>query len=389
MVATLQGDTLFLPLSGELNSVNAEQVEKEILASIAGKTFARLVLDFAGLSYVSSAGLRVILKLKQKYGEVIIQEASLSVYDVLSMTGFTDIMEVHKALAVIDVTGAEIVGDGYFSTVYRVDKDTIVKVFNRTSDPNQIQRELSLAKQAFIMGIPTAISFDIVRVGEKLGVRFEMLDCDSLKNVYRDEPSRYEELTAKYITLLRTINETAPMNENLPSIREFYFEKLEAAKPHLGPEAYEKLKALLTALPDSDTFVHGDCHFKNIMVQNGELILIDMDTLSRGNPIFELAAIYAPYEAFDEDDPGNSERFFGLSNTFCVKLFEDLLRGYAQGGDFESNLLKVRVLAYLHMIWWTLANTPDDARRLNGNRDRLLELLPKVKDLNLDYGDPR
>ena len=74
------------------------------------------------------------------------------------------------------------IGNGFFSTVYRIDKDTIIKVFNRVSDPEQIERELKLAKQAFILGIPTAISFDIVRVDDKLGVRFEMLDCMSLRD---------------------------------------------------------------------------------------------------------------------------------------------------------------------------------------------------------------
>ncbi len=386
MQAIKDGNTLILPLSGELNSVNADQVEKEINATLEKYEFEKLVLDFRDMVYVSSAGLRVILKLKQKYKNVAIVEVSLGVYDVLSMTGFTDIMEIHKALVFIDVSHAEVVGEGFFSTVYRIDKDTIVKVFNRVSDPDQIQRELNLAKQAFILGIPTAISYDIVRVGEKLGVRFEMLDCTSLKNVYREHPENYGDLTKKYVDLLHTINTTEPSDDRLPSVRSFYQEKLEAAKPHIGEEAYKRLGKLLDELPNPHTFVHGDCHFKNIMVQNDELILIDMDTLAYGNPIFELAAIYAPYCAFEEDDPGNSEVFLGMSGAFCRQLFVDLLKGYLGKQDVEEDLTKVRIVCYLHMIWWTLANTPENTVRLQGNTKRLLELLPKVENLSLNYG---
>ena len=117
-----------------------------------------------------------MLKLKQQYPNFSIVETSLEVYDIFSMTGFANIMNIKKGLKRVYLSGAEVVGDGYYSTVYRVDKDTIIKVFNRVSDQEQIERELKLAKEAFILGIPTAISFDIVRVDDgKLGVRFEML----------------------------------------------------------------------------------------------------------------------------------------------------------------------------------------------------------------------
>ena len=204
----LENNTLSLFFEGELNSYNADDVEKEIEDITNGKEFKTLDLDFAGLRYVSSAGLRIILKLKQKYDDVHIKEASLEVYDVLSMTGFTNIMDVSKALKVIDVKGAEVIGEGFFSTVYRLDKDTIVKVFKRTSDEHQIERELKLAKQAFVAGVPTAISFDIVKVGDKLGVRFEMLDCMSLKNAFVKYPERYNDLLDRYVKLLKKINTT-------------------------------------------------------------------------------------------------------------------------------------------------------------------------------------
>ena len=382
MKNVLNNDTLTLYFEGELNSYNAENIEKDIEATIQGQTFKKLVLDFANLHYVSSAGLRIVLKLKQKYDDVQIVEASLEVYDVLSMTGFTNIIDVKKALKRIYISGAQLIGEGFFSSVYRIDKDTIIKVFNRVSDPEQIERELKLAKQAFVLGIPTAISFDIVRVDDKLGVRFEMLDCMSLRDAFRDYPDRYNELLDRYVALLKKINTTDCMDESIPSMREAFLKKVEALKPHLEENYYKKAKALIESVKDSMNFIHGDCHFKNIMVQGDDFLLIDMDTLSRGNFIYELALLRAPYVAFEEDEPGNTEKFLGFKSEFVSKLFFDILDKYLENPSDEAKD-KIALVCYIHMMWWTLTNQKDNTKRFEGCKARLLHLLDKYDDLEI------
>ena len=298
------------------------------------------------------------------------------------MTGFTNIMDVKKALKRVYVSGAEVIGSGYFSTVYRIDKDTIIKVFNKTSDPNQIERELALAKQAFVLGIPTAISFDIVKVDDKLGVRFEMLDCKSLKDVFVNEPDKYDELVDKYVKLLKTINSTESTDPNIPQIKAGYLTRIEKFKDLLEEKDYNKLRSLIESLKDSNTFVHGDCHFKNIMVQGDDLLLIDMDTLSVGPAIFELALIRAPYVAFEEDDPGNVRRFLGLSEEMTKKLYIDIVERY-YGSKDESIKEKIAILCYAHMMWWNRINEPENDKRFNGCKERLLKLINKYDDLNI------
>ena len=374
-------EQLTLYLDGELNSFNAEGVEKEIQKTLENQQFKSIVLDLENLKYISSAGLRVILKLKQNYNDVSVNNANLEVYDIFQMTGFTNIMPVHKILKRVYVSGAEVIGEGFFSTVYRIDKDTIIKVFNRTSDPGQIERELRLAKEAFILGVPTAISFDIVRVDDKLGVRFEMLDCNSLQKTVVSQPERLKEYVEKYAELLKKINTTECDDPDIPSIKDFYLRKVETIKPYLGEKYYEKAKNIIEKIEDRKTLVHGDCHFKNIMVQKEDLILIDMDTLSVGHPIFELAGIYAPYCAFNEDEPGNSIKFFGLTDEQGVRLFNAVTTLYF-GKDDETLREKIRLVSYIHMVWWAHTNQPNNKVRLEGNRDRLFKLLDKYDDVD-------
>ena len=317
----LNEQTLTIYLDGEINSYTAEAKEQEIFQVTRSQTFENLVLDLEQVSYISSAGLRVILKLKKEYENLSLINASFEVYDVFSMTGFVDIMPISKILRKVDVSQATVIGSGFFSTVYQLDKDTIVKVFNRTSDPDQIQRELRLSKEAFVLGIPTAISFDIVQVGDKLGVCFELLDATSAKETFLKDEQHFHEFMVKYAALLKKINTTECNDPEIPSIKNFYLEKIDKIHPYLEEAYYQKAKRLLESIPERNTFVHGDCHFKNIMIQGGELLLIDMDTLSVGHPLFELAALYAPYCAFSEDDKGNSEKFLGISDEQARHIY--------------------------------------------------------------------
>ena len=383
MKTTLDNNVLTVYLGGEINSYNADNIEREIQETISKQSFEKLVLDFSSVSYISSAGLRIILKLKQQYNNFSVVETSLEVYDIFNMTGFTNIMDIKKGLKRVYLSGAEVIGDGYYSTVYRVDKDTIIKVFNRVSDPEQIERELKLAKEAFILGIPTAISFDIVKVDDdKLGVRFEMLDCESLKNMVIKYPERMNEFLEKYAALLKKMNTTECFNPAIPDMKAHYLRKLEKIKQFLPEEVNQKLLKMFNAIPDRKTLIHGDCHFKNIMVQKDELLLIDMDTLSVGHPIFEWAALYAPYVAFNEDEPGNSVRFFGIKDEDALALYNALLKRYF-GKDDQEIRDKIKIVGYVHMIRWTTNNDPTNEKRINGCKERLFKLLEQYNDLDI------
>jgi uncharacterized protein (TIGR02172 family) len=253
----------------------------------------------------------------------------------------------------------------------------IVKVFKEGIDLNDIQRELNLAKQAFVLGIPTAISFDIVKVGSRYGVRFELFASGSLRDAFRDEPDRFDELVQLYAGLLKKINETVPTTNDLPSADDLAMEKTKSAKEGLTEEEFAKLQKLIGEIPHAKTYVHGDCHFKNILMQNGDLFLIDMDTLSVGNPIYELAAIYCTYIAFEEGNPGNSEVFLGVTKALSERVFDSTLLAYLGKND-EETYWKIRVVAYNHMCYWVKKYAPENKTFYANCASRLKEALQHV-----------
>ena len=374
-------NVLTIYLEGQISSYNADNVEKEINDILNKETFNNLKLDFSDVSYISSAGLRVVLKLKQKYDNVSVINTTLEVYDIFSMTGFVNIMEVKKGLRRVYISGAEVIGTGYYSSVYRINKDTIIKVFNTVDDEEQIERELKLAKEAFVLGIPTAISFDIVKVDDKFGVVFEMLDCDSLKNAIVNHPENYDEYVKKYAELLKKMNSTECYSPIVPPIKKDYYKKLENIKDQLSEDLYNKAHQLLDSIPERNTLVHGDCHFKNIMVQSGELVLIDMETLSIGHQIFELAGLYSAYIGFNEFNPEESMEFFGVSNEEVRKLFHSLMDSYFPNYNEEIKD-KISLVSYINVYRWYYAHKPS-SDVVGKYKEKLVNLLNKYNDLDI------
>ena len=91
----LNGSELTLSLTGRLDTTTAPELEAVIIENITGVT--NLVMDFAGLEYLSSAGLRVILsaqKTMNKQGEMVIRNVNETINEVFEITGFIDILTI-------------------------------------------------------------------------------------------------------------------------------------------------------------------------------------------------------------------------------------------------------------------------------------------------------
>ena len=86
-----------VPLQGQINSANAAAIEAQVLALVDGGT-KNLILDFAGLDYISSAGLRMVLvvakRLKQESGLLVLCGMQPHVREVFDISGFMAILNV-------------------------------------------------------------------------------------------------------------------------------------------------------------------------------------------------------------------------------------------------------------------------------------------------------
>lgn len=331
-----QGNKVTVNVSGRVDSTNAPLLDQQIEAA---DTLEKLVIDVEGLEYISSAGLRVILKYRKKHADLEIVNASTEVYEIFDMTGFTDMLTIKRAYRKVSVEGCEVIGQGANGKVYRIDPDTVVKVYINPDSLDDIEHEREVARKALVLGIPTAISYDVVKVDDHYASMFEMLNAKSFSALIAENPANVHEYAVRYVDLLKLIHSTEVPEGQLPDQKDVLDKWMKDLEGHLPDSVYAKLKKLCDEIPHDNHMIHGDYHTKNLMLQNDEVILIDMDTLAVGHPILEFASIYNAYIGFNALDHDNIKSFLGFDYETGQKLWKDTLRLY-YGTEDES------VLAY-------------------------------------------
>ncbi len=93
--ANKNGSTLELSIVGRIDTTTAPQLEAELKREIGGVT--ELLLDFSGVEYISSAGLRVLLsaqKVMNRQGKMVLSHVDEAVMEIFEVTGFSDILTI-------------------------------------------------------------------------------------------------------------------------------------------------------------------------------------------------------------------------------------------------------------------------------------------------------
>lgn len=91
----IENEKVVLAMSGRLDTQTAPELEKEL--DNLENTCKELIFDMSNVAYISSAGLRVILK-AQKYmnakGKLKLTGVNESIMEVFEITGFSDILTI-------------------------------------------------------------------------------------------------------------------------------------------------------------------------------------------------------------------------------------------------------------------------------------------------------
>ena len=388
MKEMMENGVMTLPLRGRIDAENAPEQERLIREKIAEHGPSGLILDCSELQYISSAGLRVLLRLKRTVPDLKLVNVSGEIYEILEMTGFLEILNVSRAYRTISLKGAKMIGQGASGIVYRLDPETIVKVYRNRDSLQEIFRERELAKRAFVLGIPTAISYGVVRLEEGgYGTVFELLEAESYAELLQSGKKSVDELAVMSTALLKQIHAIRGGAE-IPPVKKEAISWVKALKGYLPEDAYEKLDGMLEALPEDDHLIHGDYHIKNLMWQQGETLLIDMDSLSCGQSVFELASIYNAYCAFPETNPESSRKFLGIPLDSARELWE---RSFYHYMEDESEAARARMYKQVQLISYMRImsrrirrggqNTEDGRKEIAYCREKLVELLKQVDQL--------
>ena len=363
-------------LSGRIDANNAADVEAKISQELAKFQGEVPVFDASELEYISSAGLRVLLKFRKQFGKKLdVLNASNDVYDIFEVTGFTELLNVKKKLREVSVEGCEVIGGGTFSTVYRLDPETILKVCDKhRTTLADVERDRNSSREVFLHDIPTAISYDVVKVGEYYGLVYEMIDADTMSAALKKNPERLNELGIKAARLLKRLHTTEFEEGKFPDARGKLHAMMQKVydKELITAEDKTLVDGIIDRIPYRNTFVHSDFHTKNLMVSGDDLILIDVGDAGLGHPIIDLMISYAQFVALPKDTAEKGihihEHIIGLDCKTLGAVWNIMLPEYFGTSDRDTlsryeEVMSTYALIFLSGVTAMAALMPIEARR--------------------------
>ena len=281
----------------------------------------------------------------------------------------------------LSIDGCEILGQGAHGTVYKIAEDSVVKVYRPDIQLEKVQMEKERAKRALILGVPTAISFDIVKVGECYGAVYELLDSEPLDKFVNKSRANLDYFIESSVTLLKEIHSIDVTADDLPDMKEDHLKWNDSIRELIGEDKYQKIKAIINKIPDSRKLLHGDFHMKNIIYSGGELMLIDMDTLCYGDEIFDLATITNSYLIFPHINEAAAVQHLGISVKDAEYIWDRTLSLYLKDKskeDIDKEKIRCQILGIVRILDYVNRGGIPDGAMSEIVRTKCLEFLEEL-----------
>ena len=380
---TRNGDEVIISFAGRLDTGTSAEVGAEInnalsrLTEADGETsFTQVTMDASQMEYISSSGLRILLSLSKRYKGFRVIDVQPQVYDVLDTTGFTKILTIERSMRRMIIDGCQLIGVGGVGTVYRLNGDTIIKVFREGTTLDEVRREITMSKEAFVLGMPTAISFDIVKVKRPTpgpetsetdcyGLVYELLNAETLSSVVKQHPEQLEQYALKYADLLRQMHDIeVPLGGNVPSAKERELEQVNHIRRYFPQESVDMMLRIVESIPDANRLLHLDLQTKNVMVQDGELMLIDMGEMGYGHPMLDMGHTYSAMVTL----VGDYDKIIGMPRELGQRVWDIAIDRYFEGLPADivaQRKAQVEVVSCVrNFSWLSLSDSfPEDVIR--------------------------
>lgn len=373
MKTEIKDNEIIIKMEARIDSANCQSFENEVFDILKDHACEKIVFDSAELDYISSAGLRVLLKIKKSGYTTEIINVKSQVYEIFEVTGFTEILDVKKVLRFVSVKDLEVIGKGGHGHVYRIDNETIVKVYHDNSPQEVIDRERVNVKNAFVQGISCPIAFDVVNTEEGLGVVLELVGAKTLSSFIMENPDKLDEYSVKFGQLIKKIGSTTLNISGADNIADIYRHRIELGKPYFTDEEYNICIRMLEAIEPRNTMIHGDLHPNNVMItSDGELVLIDMADISSGNPVFDIGGCYTSMIQSGLKSPDMTLAVVGIDYEKSKRMYDICIRTYFDTADEQTiELIKNRLAAF--GAFRGVATLGVNSERLNMYRGLILE----------------
>ena len=149
------------------------------------------------------------------------------------------------------------------------------------------------------------------------------------------------------------------------STRELYRTRIEGLRVSMTD-------AEVDAIPESDTVVHGDFHSKNVMIRNGELVLVDMANLTTGHPLYDLGSMALTHHLPPD---GRIENITNMKAEMVRQLWKLFLANYLGTDDPQAIGLFEKKLSVVGLMKMASTMAFSTNARLPGVMENVLAIV--------------
>lgn len=225
-------------------------------------------------------------------------------------------------MQIYDSNELELKRKGGTGAIYRLNDEQVIKVYSKNTTLDDINEIKESIKKLVSKGIPCMISFDVVKVDESYGIVFENMSQKSVAKSIMADKTKLEEYGLKMAHLFKKIHNTE-VSDCLPSFKDRILSWVKTMEENgdITSHCAKTMRKLIYSIPDKNTMLHCDFHEGNVKVLNGDLVLIDLDEIAYGNPLYDLAFHYGNHQlaSFSKSVCMKS---IGLTPNFVRKIGE-------------------------------------------------------------------
>lgn len=202
----------------------------------------------------------------------------------------------------VDMADYEYAGEGANGVSYnhRSDPAVMLKLYN----PGKIRQpldEMLIARKVFEAGIPTPEPGDYVTDGVRYGIRFRrIVDKTSYARAVGDHPERVGRYAEEFALMCRSLHATRVDVNVFECVKDRYARQLEE-NPFFSVAEKDRLFRFIQDAPDTDTAIHGDLQFGNVIFAGDKRYFIDLGDFCYGYPLFDVGMIYSTAFLSDPD----------------------------------------------------------------------------------------
>lgn len=309
-------------------------------------------LDFSGVSDISFASMRALLRCRRSGVHFSIINASDAVARRFEESGVSSYISVTRRPEPLDLQKYAEFGGGFLSTAYNsIDGDSMLKVYGANVPEEVVIREKNVARALMLFGLNTPMVGTIYEHGDSKGIDFERIEGKrSFSRIMSEEPERIEELTVRFAHMCKELHNTNCDTEIFSDRKILYRSVIEGSTAVNAAQKAEVL-AFIDSIPDATTCLHGDMQPSNVITNGKEDFWIDLSDFGYGCPMMDLGMWYFLALLNPEE---LSQHIFHLSKQQMHLIWDIFIREYF-GADTpekkEEVHRSVEPYAALHMLY--------------------------------------